>query len=132
MKQLTMVFAILFTCISCGQEKIDLAGTKWRFFVTEDVYNYIIFTRDSTYISYDCELGVKFFGRYVVSADTVIKYQERSDFETDPTGILPDGSTHLTGKETILLLHKNGQLFFSEEVKYTKDETYVEEELEER
>jgi len=137
MKKIILLFCILlFQCIQ-SQEIPKLVGTKWKLYVTEKNYDYIIFYPDSNYIDFDCELGERTFGKYSVIKDTVFLFQERGEYDDE----FPEGSIHRAGKAEYKLFYKNGKLYPPEMSKeerkrlkkegidvdnlfYIKDETY--------
>jgi len=106
--------SFLINC-SYSQEKLLLGGTKWKFYITKDAFNYIIFNPDSSYISYSCEVDEKYFGKYSVRKDTIFLFQEKGEYDDE----FPEGSIHRAGKDEEQLLYKNEKLYpaLSEEEK---------------
>ena len=94
MGKIILLFYVLFIQSVQSQDAPNLVGTKWKLYITKDAFDYIIFNPDSSYISYSCEVGEKYFGKYKVKGDTIFIFQEKGEYDDE----FPKGSKHRAGK----------------------------------
>jgi len=101
---ISFVFIIISFNFNYSQDIPELAGTKWKFYHTQNAFDYLIFKSDSSYIDFNYELGEKYIGIYYIKKDTVILLQEKGEYE-DKFPL-----RRKAGKSTTKYLYKNGKL----------------------
>ena len=98
-----LIFMLIFNLYSLN---INLKNTCWKGFQINHEFYYIIFTSDSTYISYSCDWDGKAFGNYSAINDSIFFHQLKGEYDYE----FPVGSKHRVGEKKYYMYYANNTL----------------------